>query len=437
MTRSLPLSAAFVMMIHEATTLSCTFRDPWSLPMRRSSPIFRLPWTGWLVALMIAGTSKADLPPILTVSGNGRALGETPIVVQGVQNMQPGNYVLATSDGKTTLRANASRNGTGIELDAILESVPAQGDLEFKVVKGPLPPEPSTGVELIPNGKRIEVRIDGKPFTEYIPDDGPKPYFFPVIGPSGAMMTRSFPMKKVEGEKYDHPHQRSLWFTHGSVNKVDFWSETPGHGRIVETSRTAESGGIAMGLIRTTDDWLGPDGKKICEDNRLVRVFATRQGRVLDFNVSLRASEGPVTFGDTKEGMFGVRVATSMDVTSKKGGRIVNAEGVEDKAAWGKPSPWVDYTGPVDGKTVGIAILNDPSSFRYPTTWHVRDYGLFAANPFGWHDFGQKDSGEFVLAKYRSIQFRYRVILHDGDTASANLPAAFDAYANPPKAVID
>jgi len=291
---------------------------------------------------------------------------------------------------------------------------------------------------LIAHGRRIEVRVDGKPVTEYIPDDGPKPYFFPVIGPSDAAMTRAFPMKKVEGEKIDHPHQRSLWFTHGSVNKVDFWSELPSHGRIVETSRPTIVGGRAMGEIRTTDDWLDSSGKKVCEDERVVRIYATRPARVLDFDVTLKATAGPVTFGDTKEGMFGVRVATSMDVTSKKGGKIRNAEGLEDKEAWGKPSPWVDYTGPVDGKTVGVAILNHPSSFRFPTTWHVRDYGLFAANPFGWHDFGQKTSGEYVLPAGELIRFRYRVILHDGDTSSAAIPAAFQAYeAAEPKVVIE
>jgi hypothetical protein len=323
------------------------------------------------------------------------------------------------------------------DLAAILDSVPAGARPSFRVIGGPVPPAPSFGVEMIPKGRRIEVRIDGKLVTEYIPDDGPKPYFFPLIGPTGAAMTRAFPMKNVEGEKRDHPHQRSLWFTHGSVNRVDFWSEAPGHGRIVETSRPTVVGGSAMGILRTTDDWLAPDGKKVCEDERTVRVFSTKKGRVLDFDVTLKATEGPVTFGDTKEGMFGLRVASSMDVTAWKGGRIENAEGAEDKAAWGKPSPWVDYTGAVDGKAVGIAILNHPSSFRYPTTWHVRDYGLFAANPFGWHDFGQKSSGEFVLPKGESIRFRYRVILHEGDAKSAGIPVDFQAYAEPPKAVIE
>jgi hypothetical protein len=124
-----------------------------------------------------------------------------------------------------------------------------------------------------------------------------------------------------------------------------------------------------------------------------------------------------------------------MDVTRKKAkgqGKITNAEGITDQAAWGKASPWVDYVGPVEGQTVGVAILNHPDSFRYPTTWHVRDYGLFAANPFGWHDFGMKQSGEYTIPKGQSIAFRYRIILHKGDTPSANVPAAFQAYAKPP-----
>ena len=88
-----------------------------------------------------------------------------------------------------------------------------------------------------------------------------------------------------------------------------------------------------------------------------------------------------------------------MDVTTKRAGRSPTPKGITDDAAWGKASPWVDYVGPVDGKTVGVAILNHPLSFRYPTTWHVRMYGLFAANPFGWHDFGRKKSGRYILPK--------------------------------------
>ncbi len=229
-----------------------------------------------------------------------------------------------------------------------------------------------------------------------------------------------------------------MWFTHGKVNGVDFWTEAKGHGSIAETSRQVISAPPAIGIIRTADDWLGPDGKVVCTDERTVKFYDANKARILDFDITIKASNGPVTFGDTKEGMFGVRVASSMDVDAKPGpgGKITNAEGLTNADAWGKPSPWVDYTGPVEGETVGIAILNAPDSFRYPTTWHVRTYGLFAANPFGWHDFGMKTSGDHAIPPGDSIHFGYRVILHTGDTASANLPAAFAAYSKPPQVEI-
>ena len=147
----------------------------------------------------------------------------------------------------------------------------------------------------------------------------------------------------------------------------------------------------------------------------------------------IRALDKPVTFGATKEGTFAVRVATSMDVTSKKGGKITNSEGLTDDATWSKAAKWVDYVGPVAGETIGITILNHPTSFRYPTTWHVRTYGLFAANPFGGKDFGPKALGDYVINPGQSIRFDYRVIVHKGDTASAKPGASFEAYANPPK----
>jgi Methane oxygenase PmoA len=404
--------------------------------MSRSSHFLRGARASWLLTLALCGPVLADYKFSLTITGDGRVLGETPIILETRENLIPGTHLMKLG-AKTAVGATVFKDQGKTYLGTVFNGVPTQGTVSLKLDDEIYPEETGKGVELIPHGQRIEVRIDGKPVTEYIPDDGPKPYFFPLIGPSGAAMTRAYPMKKVEGERIDHPHHRSLWFTHGSINKVDFWSEAKGHGRIVETSRPTVVGGLAVGTIRTTDDWLDPDGKKVCEDERVVRIYATRKGRTLDFDITLKATQGPVTFGDTKEGMFGLRVATSMDVTSKKGGKIVNAEGIENTPAWGKPSPWVDYTGPVDGKTVGVAILNHPSSFRSPTTWHVRDYGLFAANPFGWHDFGQKTSGEYVLPKGESISFRYRIILHNGDTASAELPAAFRAYEAPPKAVIE
>lgn len=404
--------------------------------MRRSDGLCG--WrAGLAISLAFCSMASAGSPFDLRAPEDGRESGETPFVIECNKSIAPGDHLLTTPDGKPSLVGNVFRDAGRTYLGVVLEGTLPDRKLAFKVSEKTLPGKPGAGVELIPHGSRIEVRVDGRRLTEYIPDDGPKPYYFPVIGPSGAAMTRSYPMAKVPGEKIDHPHHRSLWFTHGSVNKVDFWSEMPGHGTIRETSRTTAIGGAAVGRIRTTDDWVGPDGKKVCEDERIVTVYATKKARVLDFDITIKATAGPVTFGDTKEGMFGLRVATSMDVTGKKGGRIRNAEGIVDKATWGLASPWVDYTGPVDDKLVGVAILNHPSSFRAPTTWHVRDYGLFAANPFGWHDFGRKESGGYLLPAGESMRFRYRLILHDGETESASIPAAFRSYEAPPQIEIE
>lgn len=289
------------------------------------------------------------------------------------------------------------------------------------------------------NEQGVVVKIDGQPFTQYWTRAGTKPVVWPIIGPTGQAMTRAYPMGKGANEREDHIHQRSLWFTHGKVNDVDFWGEPATYAKSkmkrpvgeIRHREFVEVRGGAQAVIVTRNDWIDNTGKKICEDQRrlvFAQVGATRQ---IDFDITLTASTGPVTFGETKEGTFGVRVAETIKVDAKLGGQIVNAEGLKDKDAWGKRSSWVDYHGPVDGKTVGIAILNHPSSFRFPTYWHVRTYGLYAANPFGTGDFtGKKDnSGQFVLAKGQSIRLRYRLLFHAGDEKQSRVADAFAAYA--------
>ena len=279
------------------------------------------------------------------------------------------------------------------------------------------------------------VKVDGQPFTEYITRSGSKPILWPVIGPTGARLTRNWPMQDdVPGEKdRDHPHQRSLWFSHGDVNGIDFWSEGKGIIQHREFVRL-ESGPPAV--IVTRNDWLSPDGsKRILEDERTLKFGADADARWIDFDIVLKASDGPVVFGDTKEGSFGARMASSIRVDSNKGGHIVTSEGLVDKPAWGKPAAWVDYHGPAaadsaDSQTVGLAILNHPSSFRFPTYWHVRTYGLFAANPFGLKDFtAGRETGEYTLPAGESLTLRYRVLLHKGDEKAGRVAEIFGQYA--------
>ncbi|CAN5905960.1 hypothetical protein BH23PLA1_BH23PLA1_22980 [soil metagenome] len=404
-----------------------------------------LAWTAGFAWALLASPAPADDARKVTIQGIGAELGETPVIIALTDDPPaPGPYVLLPATDSPTLtagdpRADVFEDAGKTYLGLVLKGLKADEQVTYRLEPAP---EAEAGVRLEATGDDVQVSIGGEPFTVYRTREGTKPYLYPVIGPTGKPMTRAFPMEEVEGEERDHPHQRSFWFTHGDVNGYDFWASdplnrpSPRHGRIVETEKRTVSSGSAVGVLRTCNDWLTGEGEKLCEDERTIRFYDTEEGRIVDFDITIKATNGPVTFGDTKEGTFGIRIASSMDVKRKQGGRITNAEGITDGDAWGKASPWVDYTGPIDGQTVGVAILNHPESFRHPTTWHVRDYGLFAANPFGYKDFGQDERGDHELAEGESITFRYRVIFHKGDTEEASIPNAYKAYAEPPKVEI-
>ena len=233
-------------------------------------------------------------------------------------------------------------------------------------------------------------------------------------------------------ETRDHPHQRSLWFTHGNVNGIDFWAETPtGKTGSIVHRRFVKIASGEQAEIFTEDDWLSPAGKKVCEDQRHFTFGIWGDARWIDFDIAIRASEGPITFGDTKEGSFGLRVAEWLSVDAKRGGQIVNSAGQTNENAWGKPADWVDYHGPVDGVTAGIAVFNHPSSFRYPTGWHVRTYGLFAANPFAERAFAGVESKavSYTLPQGKETFLRYRILLHRGDDKGGKFAEAFANYA--------
>lgn len=285
------------------------------------------------------------------------------------------------------------------------------------------------------SGKGVVVKIDGQLFAEYLTDFNGTPILWPIVGPTGKRMTRSHPMGEGPNERKDHPHHRSMWFTHGDVNGLSFWDrETIGHREFVKI----ESGKRAV--IVTRNGWLDSQGKAVCEDERTCTFGTDGDARWIDFDITIKAADKPVKFGDTKEGTFGIRVPGTLKVDAKKvdpnlGGRIVNSEGQTDGNAWGRPAAWVDYHGPVGGETVGIAILNHPSSFRFPTYWHVRTYGLFAANPFGLHHFknDSKLDGSHTLAPGETMTLRYRVLLHRGDEKAGKVAEAFAAYAKEAK----
>lgn len=252
-------------------------------------------------------------------------------------------------------------------------------------------------------------------------------------------MTRHYPMQRdSKNEQHDHEHHRSLWYSHGAVNGVDFWSETAKAGKIVHDKFLDVKADKESGVIRSANKWIAPDGTVTCTDEQVFRVYSRpKNERLFDFEITLFAGDKVIVLGDTKEGTMAIRLAETMRLTPNKfnqgkpTGHIVQSTGVRDKETWGKQAAWCDYYGPVDGKTVGVAIFDHPSNPRHPTWWHVRDYGLFAANPFGVHDFEKKPpgTGDLKVAAGKSITFKYRFYIHEGDEQQAKVAERYAEYA--------
>jgi len=264
--------------------------------------------------------------------------------------------------------------------------------------------------------------------TEYLIMQGQCPILWPLPGPDGTKMTRDFPMSnETANEKRDHPHHRSLWFTHGAVNGADFWHKG---GKVVHQEFTRLEAG-SQAVIESTSLWKKDDGQDVLREKRRMTFGANESMRWIDFDLVLVAEFGEVHFGDTKEGTFAVRVAETMKVDQGTGGKIFNSHQQSNLAAWGQAADWVNYTGPIGDKTYGIAMFCHPSSFNYPNRWHVRTYGLFAANPFGLNSFtGNSEAGEGVrLKQSEELRLCYRVVLHLGISDKDQIDKLYQEFA--------
>jgi hypothetical protein len=318
---------------------------------------------------------------------------------------------------------------------------------------------PATGqVKITPGTQKIPVEINGKPFTDFYASgpDVAKPYLWPLRAASGTYITRMWPMEKVAeefdaetgfavvngqstGKVPDHPHQRGLWFAHAKVNNLDFWNiapidappyNRPDRGKIVLNKMGEIKSGKDKGSIASTYDWTDHDGKSILTEARLMTFYSDPTLRIIDFDILLTAVQN-VTFGDEKDGVFGIRLRPILQ-EDKGTGHISNADGqLGEKNLWGKPSHWCDYSGEINGEKVGVAILDNPGNPLRVVRWHARAYGLFAANPFGLSTFGSEpkaEQGVVTIDPGKSLRYRYRVIIHPVDAASADVAKLWDKY---------
>lgn len=310
----------------------------------------------------------------------------------------------------------------------------------------PLQGNAQEAVKLVKHPHRIDVWVGGKPFTTYYfsPEEA-KPYLQPLRTAGGAIVTRGFPIGNYIPPAHRHdrsiePHQRPMYFGHGDIDGYSFWSEQAfakqyygthdreKFGRAVFEKLEDATPGLHSGEIGARFNLVG-DGRVLAEETQDYIFRGGSDTRTIDCQFIIRADHGPVKMGDTKEGTFAIRVIKSLDSPP---GHMVNSNGgLGEKQIWGKRADWVDYYGKVGDEEVGIAIFDSPRSFRHPTYWHARAYGLFAANPFGLREFTNDPSqdGSYTIPAGKSLLFRYRVLIHRGDYKQAQIANAYQKYA--------
>jgi len=307
--------------------------------------------------------------------------------------------------------------------------------------------QPKVSLVPKPADKKIDVLIDGKLFTSYIyPDNIKKPVLWPVVTAVGNEITRQFPLKNKAGERSDHPHHVGIWLNYGDVNGLDFWNnseaiskeEAPKYGTIYhETLESAKSGEGKATLI-TTASWKDINGNILLKEITEHTFMVQGKTRIIDRTTMLKAENGMVKISDNKEGMFAIRVTrelelpangkveltdshgkvTTVDSSDDKiaNGNYLSSEGITGEAVWATRGKWMKLSGVINGEKVAIIIFDHPGNAGYPTYWHARGYGLFAANTLGQKVFskGEKEMN-FSIGNGESATFRYRLAIFSGE----------------------
>ncbi len=306
--------------------------------------------------------------------------------------------------------------------------------------------------------QRVDVIIDGKPFTSYqYPENLEKPFLSPIYAPSGSVITRGFPLEARKGERVDHPHHLGLWFNHGNVNGLDFWNNSSAipeaqknsYGHIVVHSVDKVKGG-KTGTLEVTSEWKDNAGNTVLVEKTVYIFSGDKNTRTIDHISTLTAANGKVVIADNKEGMFAIRVDRAFEMpsneslifTDEKGnpttvkatdntgvtGMYVSSSGLKGDKVWGTRNEWVLLSGTKDNVLTTFGIFDHPKNPGFPAYAHARGYGLFSMNNLGQNAYdSKKEKVVYNLEQGQSMTLYHRFFIQSGSeitTGQANAVAA-------------
>ncbi len=299
------------------------------------------------------------------------------------------------------------------------------------------------------NEKKIDVYVGSSLFTSFLyPDSLEKPVLFPVNDAGQVPVTRGFPLDPRPGEPTDHPHHTGLWLSYENVNGLDFWNNSyaiPAEKKSlygwIKTDRILESTSGIKGILRYHANWTNQQGDILLEETTRYEFTGSGKERMIDRITELKA-DVDISLRDAKDGMLGLRLAHELQIpalhdqqfTDSKGnkttvkkdsassGNYLTSEGKQGDSAWSTRAAWCKVYGKIGNDSVSITIFDHPRNPNYPTFWHARGYGLFAANPLGEKIFTSgKSELNLKLKKGATLIFRYRILIQNGDsTPTAN-----------------
>jgi len=304
--------------------------------------------------------------------------------------------------------------------------------------------------------------VDGKLFTSYCwPDDVMKPVLYPVMTSEGTEITRGYPLKPRSGERIDHPHHIGIWFNYGDVDGFDLWNNSTaiptdkksGYGSVKHLKIDELKEGNGEAIMETTESWGDASGKELLSEKTEYHFIAKGKTRIIDRVATLTATGNAVSLKDNKEGMIAIRVARQLELPSKDevimtdaqgnpttvkkmsnegvSGSYRSSEGIKDDAVWSTRAKWMDLNGIIGNEKIAVVICDHPKNQSYPTYWHSRGYGLFAANPLGASVFTKgKETLNYSIPAGKSSIFRYRIIIHSGaDLTDSEINGYADDFA--------